>query len=412
MKCMKIASRVLFALAAVAAMVIFGSLVYVEARLSDSYRINEGDSLKIDSALPISITHEWAEKDENGSSYGASVRVFGLFPAGNITVNVVDEYYVKMLGKPFGIKVYTDGVLVVGFGEVETENGKVNPAKKAGIKEGDFIVSLGGVNVYTNEDVMNIIKNSGGEELTAKIVRNGAKMSLKFKAAKGSDGVYRAGMWVKDSSAGIGTLTFYSPAANVLAGLGHGIADSETGTLFSVGHGEFVSAKIVAVEKGKSSAPGELKGKFTTKSLSDFSVNSESGVYGVAKCEPETGKLIKIAMKQEVKSGDAKIYTTVDGDTPEFYDCKIKVKGMGATQNLLIEITDPELLAKTGGIVQGMSGSPIVQNGKLVGAVTHVIIGNSKEGYGIFAENMLETAQSIADNVGDGASTSRLKDAS
>ena len=399
MKCMKIASRMLFAVAALAALFIFGSLFYVETKLSESYRISEGDNLEIDSALPISITHEWAERDENGSSYGASVRLFGLFPAGNITVNVVDEYYVKMLGTPFGIKVYTDGVLVVGFGEVETPSGKVNPAKKAGLKEGDFIVSIGGVKVYTNEEVMNIIKNSEGAPLSVKIKRDGTNMTLRFTAARDTEGVFRAGMWVKDSSAGIGTLTFYSPSENVYAGLGHGIADSETGTLFSVNHGEFVSAKIVAVEKGKSSAPGELKGRFTSKSLSDFSLNSDKGVYGTAKSEPEGGTLIKIAMKQEVKSGDAKIYTTVDGEEPRFYNCKIKVKGMGETQNLLVEITDEELLRKTGGIVQGMSGSPIVQGGKLVGAVTHVIIGNSKEGYGIFAETMLESAKALTNPV-------------
>ncbi len=396
MKCMKIATRVLFFAAAVLCLIIFGSLIYLEARLSDSYKIAEGESLEIDSSIPLSISYE-AAAAEGKESYGASVKVFGFIPARNITVDVVDSYYVAPLGTPFGIKIYTDGVLVVGLGEVETAEGKVTPAKSAGIREGDFILSLNGTNVYTNEEVMEIIKNSAGEKITARIVRNNVKMTLHLTAAKGTDGVYRAGMWVKDSSAGIGTLTFYNPALGVVCGLGHGIADSETGTLLTLNHGEFVSAKIVSVEKGKNGSPGELKGRFTSKSISDFSLNCDSGVYGKATCNIDTTSLVKIAMKQEVKNGAAYILTTVDGDTPKYYSCNIKIKSMGETQNLLVEVTDKELLEKTGGIVQGMSGSPIIQNGKLIGAVTHVLVDDPTKGYGIFAENMLETARSVTE---------------
>lgn len=401
MNYMKIAARTLFCLLSAACLVVFGALIYLDGQLSDSYKINEGDSLKIDSALPISISYLSAGKAEdsaaqNVGSYDAKVKVFGFIPARNITVDVVDDYYVAVLGTPFGIKIYTDGVLVVGFSEVQTASGKKAPAKDAGIKEGDFIVSLNGTNVYTNEDVLGIIKNSSGEDIVAKIVRNGTKMTVRFKAALSDDGIYRAGMWVKDSSAGIGTLTFYSPTANVVSGLGHGIADSDTGTLLTLNHGEFVTAKIVSVEKGSNGNPGELKGKFTNKAISGFTTNCENGVYGTAKCDIDTQNLMKIALKQEVKNGPAYILTTIDGETPQYYTCDIKVKSMGDTQNLLIEVTDERLLQATGGIVQGMSGSPIIQNGKLVGAVTHVLIDNSKCGYGIFAETMLETALSAA----------------
>ncbi len=400
MNYMKIAARTLFCLLSIACLVVFGSIIYLDRQLSDSYKINEGESLSIDSSLPISISYRGAKEGEE-STYDAKVKVFGFIPARNITVDVVDDYYVAVLGTPFGIKIYTDGVLVVGFSDVQTQSGKKSPAKDAGIKEGDFIVSLNGTNVYTNEDVMGIIKNSSGGDIIAKIVRNGTRITVRFKAVMSDDGIYRAGMWVKDSSAGVGTLTFYSPSANVVSGLGHGITDSDTGTLLTLNHGEFVTAKIVSVEKGRDGAPGELKGRFTNKSISGFSVNCENGVYGTAKSDVDTSNLMKIALKQEVKNGSAYILTTIDGDTPQYYSCTIKVKSMGDTQNLLVEVTDERLLEKTGGIVQGMSGSPIIQNGKLVGAVTHVLIDNSKCGYGIFAETMLETAQSVAENVGN-----------
>lgn len=402
MKCMKIATRTLFFIMAVLSIFVFGSLIYLDGKLSDSYRIGEGEPLEIESTLPISISYREATAD---NSYDARVKVFGFIPARNITVDVVDSYDVALLGTPFGIKIYTDGVLVVGFNAVKTESGEKEPAKSAGIKEGDFIVSLNGTNVYTNEEVMDIIKNSMGETITAKIVRKSKKMTVRFKAVLCEDGVYRAGMWVKDSSAGIGMLTFYSPVTNVICGLGHGIADGDTGTILTLNHGEFVSAKIVAVEKGSNGSPGELKGRFTSKSVSNFSMNTDNGVYGEAKCDINTSSLIKIAMKQEVRNGTAHILTTIDGETPEYYSCNIKIRGMGATQNMLVEVTDKRLLEKTGGIVQGMSGSPLIQNGKLIGAVTHVLIDDPTKGYAIFAENMLETAQCVAEN-------HKLKDAS
>ena len=409
MKCMKIAAKTLFFVLALCSMLVFGALIYLEGQLSDSYKISEGQSLRIDSSLPISISYKEATAGETQSSYDARVKVFGFIPARNITVDVIDSYNVALLGTPFGIKIYTDGVLVVGFSEVKTDGGKAEPAKSAGIKEGDFIVSLNGTNVYTNEEVMEIIENSMGETITAKLVRNGTKMTVRFKAALSEDGIYRAGMWVKDSSAGIGTLTFYSPVTNVICGLGHGIADNDTGTLLTLNHGEFVSAKIVSVEKGTNGDPGELKGRFTSKSLSSFSLNNDTGVYGLAKNSVDTANLIKVAMKQEVKNGAAHILTTIDGEEPQYYSCNIKLRGMGETQNLLVEVTDKRLLEATGGIVQGMSGSPIIQNGKLIGAVTHVLVDDSKKGYGIFAETMLETAQSVGQGL---APADKLKDAS
>ncbi len=390
---------------------VFSSLIYANTSISDYYLVSEGEALEIDSPIPLRITYtskEQANVDytkQSGETFKMDLKVLGVIPVKKINVRVVDENYVAVLGTPFGIKIYTEGVLVVDFTQVDAVDGEKNPAKSAGLRIGDFIVSLNGINVYTNEDVSRIIKNSEGETVIAKIVRDGKNKTIKFKPAKSkSTGIYRAGIWVKDSSAGIGTMTFYSPRYNVVAGLGHGICDSDTGTLLSLNSGQFVTADIASYVKGKAGAAGELKGVFTGKSIADFSLNTHKGVYGEVTCDINLDTMFPVALKQDVRNADAYILTTIDGSTPEYYTCTVKVRNKEETQNLLVEITDERLLNTTGGIVQGMSGSPIIQNGKLIGAVTHVLVDDPTKGYGIFAENMLETAQSVAEQ--------QLKDAS
>lgn len=382
---------------------LFVSLIYVNSNVSDNYLINSGETLKINSIIPLrasycaeDVIEEYG--DSNSSAFKMDVKMLGIIPAKQINVKVVDENYVAVLGTPFGIKIYTEGVLVVGFSDIDTYSTDKNPARSAGIKEGDFIVSLNGIDVYTNEDVANIIKSSNGELIVAKIIHNSKERVITFYPAKSkSSGTYRAGIWVKDSSAGIGTMTFYSPKHNVVAGLGHGICESETGTLLTLNSGEFVTANIVGVKKGTSGKAGELSGVFSGKKIAEFSKNSENGVYGNVTCDISLDSLFQVALKQEVRNAKGYILTTVDGNTPQYYNCNVKVRNSGAIQNLLIEITDERLLEATGGIVQGMSGSPIIQNGKLIGAVTHVLVDDPTKGYAIFAENMLETAQSVAE---------------
>ena len=381
--------------------VIFASLIYVSKTVSNYYSISVGESLNIDTIVPIRASY-CSENIEVGypsesETVKMNVKVLGVIPAKQIDVKFVDDNYVSVLGTPFGIKIYTEGVLVVGFGDIDTDDEDKNPAKTAGLREGDFIVSLNGINVYTNEDVAEIIKNSNGERIVARIVRNSKGMIISFFPAKSkSSGIYRAGIWVKDSSAGIGTLTFYSPKYNIVAGLGHGICESETGTLLTLNSGEFVSANIVSYTKGKSGKAGELSGSFSGKKIAKFSKNTYCGVYGQVTCDFSLDSMYKVALKQEVRNAGGYILTTINGETPEFYSCEIKVRSQGKTQNMLIKITDERLLNSTGGIVQGMSGSPIIQNGKLVGAVTHVLVDDPTKGYGIFAETMLETAKGVS----------------
>ena len=414
MKVLRIISKTVFFIFLLADIAVFSLIFYLGKTVDKDYKIKKGDALGISSPITVTAEYDGARlsqadyRHSMGDSFEVDLKVFGVIPFSTVNVEVVDEMYVVVLGNPFGMKLYTEGVLVIDTTDVDTENGNVNPAIKAGIKKGDYIVSVDGENIYTNEDIASAVEASNGKEMNFEILRNGKKMNFRFCAEKSKEtGTYRIGLWVRDSSAGIGTLTFYSPVTGVVCGLGHGICDEDTGTLMQLNSGELVSAEIISVSKGSVGSPGELKGKFTYDKIADISVNSENGVYGKLYGNIDMSNLTEIALKQEVKDGPAQILCTVNGEKPKLYSCNIKIRSssyLSATQNLIVTVTDKELLEATGGIVQGMSGSPILQNGKLVGAVTHVLVDDPTSGYGIFAENMLETAQE--------ASEQQLKNAS
>lgn len=390
-----------------------GGIAYMEVKLPDQFNVTKNKTLKIDSKLPVEAIYgsegTTTSNSESGetSQYEVKLKALGIFPIKNASVSVIEDTDVYILGNPFGIKIYTDGVMVVGIDTVVTEKGSVSPAEEGGLKKGDLIVSINGQNVYSNEDVARIIEGCGGSVIVLKIMRDSKQMTINVTPALCfQSGKYKTGIWVRDSSAGIGTLTFYSPKNKIICGLGHGICDIDTGKLLTLNSGELVKAEILGVNKGKSGAAGELVGKFCDSTYGELVLNNDTGVY--AKCEYDTKnlQLTKMALKQEVKTGNAKIYTTIDGEAPAYYSCKIEkiAHNNSVTKNMVIRITDKKLIEKTGGIVQGMSGSPIIQNGKLVGAVTHVFLDDPTAGYGIFAENMLKSAQSF--------SNAQLKDAS
>lgn len=370
-----------------------------------SYKVNSGTDLNIDTFVPVTAVYNGEERQINtdnsvGKSFAVDLKIFGLIPFSTVNVEVVDKMSVAVLGNPFGMKIYTDGVLVIESTDISTESGTVNPALTAGIKTGDYIKTVDGQKITCNEELSQIITESQGKTLQFEVVRNQKTFKCNLKPVIDTEtGIYRIGIWVRDSSAGIGTLTFYSPVNDVVCGLGHGICDADTETLLNIDNGELVGANIVSVEKGSAGTPGALKGKFTYDSIADISLNCDMGVYGFAKEKISVSNLTEVALKQEVSDGEAQILCTVDGDTPKLYSCVIKkINSNGSkTQNLSVTVTDRELIEITGGIVQGMSGSPILQNGKLVGALTHVLINDSLTGYGIYAENMLETAQKVSE---------------
>ena len=372
---------------------------YFNISLPKNYYVLQGEELVINTAVPINAV-KTAESGKN--NYGVTLKVLGIIPVSNANVNVVDKMKVKVLGTPFGIKIYTDGVMVVGINNVDVVGGESSPAKDAGLKLGDLITSINGQTVLTNEEVAAIIEKSDGENITLNITRSGSKkvISLKPVLSKSTQS-YKAGIWVRDSSAGIGTQTFYSPTLGVISGLGHGISDQDTGKILTVNNGEIVSAEILAVQKSEKGSPGELKGKFLDETLGSIAVNNTTGLYAVTdNYSYNKEDLTEIALKQEIKTGPAKILTTIDGTQPKYYDCNIeKISYNGSlSKNMLVRITDKSLISATGGIVQGMSGSPVIQNGKLIGAITHVLVDDPTAGYAIFAENMLNTAQSINSN--------------
>lgn len=379
-------------------------LIYIVGEgVAANYKINRGDTLKIETDVPVTVVFDGG-KNRSGNSYNVGdtfsvdLKMFGVIPFSKVDVEVVDEMYAVALGTPFGMKIYTNGVLVVKMTDVVTQNGTADPAGDAGLKIGDYIKSADGVPITCNEDISEVVAESGGNNITLETVRDGKTVTRSVTPVKAADGSYKIGIWVRDSSAGIGTLTFYSPSTGVVCGLGHGICDSDTGGLLQLDSGELVGAQIVSVTKGSDGTPGELKGRFTSDKICNITLNRENGVYGNLTGSVDASKLIEIALKQDVRDGAAQILCTVDGEVPELYDCKIEKRPSSydnPTQNLQVTITDTRLIEKTGGIVQGMSGSPIIQNGKLVGAVTHVLVDNCKSGYGIFAENMLDTAQSV-----------------
>lgn len=384
---------------------VFSMIAYLNVTVSNNYKIKKGDPLTFDAFVPITAVYEGSKlsgsekTDSISDEFKVELKAFGMIPFSTVSVEVVDELNVAVLGTPFGMKLYTEGVLVIDMTDVKTENGNINPAKDAGIEIGDYIVSVDGRKISTNEELGAAVEASAGNEMKLEIKRGGKTKIIRFCAVLSKEtNSYKVGLWVRDSSAGIGTLTFYSPATGVVCGLGHGVCDEDTEELLKLDSGELVTAEIISVGKGSSGSPGQLKGKFTYGSIGAIDLNSECGVFSLLKGRLNLSNLTEIALKQEVKDGDAQLLCTVNGETPKLFSCSIKKKNsayLSPTKNLIVTVTDKELLNLTGGIVQGMSGSPILQNGKLVGAVTHVLIDDPTSGYGIFAENMLKTAQSV-----------------
>lgn len=408
LKILRIFFKCVFILALLLDTAVFGAVIYLNGSISDNYKIKKGDGLTFNTAVPITAEYEGLKLSQTGKTeqigeeFDVKLKAFGIIPFSTVNVEVVDELHVSVLGTPFGMKLYTDGVLVIDITTVETVSGSISPGEDAGVKKGDYILSADGKQVLTNEELSAAVAASGGNRIKLVIKRGGTQKTVYVTPALSKEtNSYRIGLWVRDSSAGIGTLTFYSPATGIVCGLGHGVCDEDTGNLLELKNGEIVSAEIVSVEKGSSGSPGQLKGKFTYGTIGKIDCNSEKGVYSVLKGKLGFSRLTETALKQEVRDGDAQILCTVDGREPQLYSCRIKKRSsayLSATQNMTVTVTDPELLKLTGGIVQGMSGSPILQNGKLIGAVTHVLIDDPTTGYAIFAENMLKEAESTAGN--------------
>ncbi len=372
------------------------AVVYYSTALPDRYYVNSDGKLTLPCAFDIS--GEFAENtlySSNSSDKNVkntmTLKLFGIIPIKDVDITEVDAPLLVPCGEPFGIKLLSDGVMVVGVGDVDGNS----PATVAGIEVGDVIISFDGSEVCTNSEIQEIISSCKGEAIDVTLLRGGKEITTELVPVySDSSKCYRAGMWVRDSTAGIGTLTFYEPSTGSFGGLGHPVCDVDTGEIVPLSSGEVCGVCINDVVRGSAGSPGELVGAFIPSGNTGVLLsNTPSGLFGTLSQSPTDAAAIPMAMRQEVAVGKAYILSTIDGTTAEMYEIsieKIILRDNDEGKNMVIRVTDERLLEKTGGIVQGMSGSPIIQDGKLVGAVTHVFVNDSTKGYAIFCENMYE----------------------
>lgn len=376
------------------------AVIYYSVSLPDRYYVNKGEALTLPCNFEISgennknILFSSNSSDKNIKK-NTTLKLFGLIPIKEVDIVEVDSPLLVPCGEPFGIKLLSDGVMVVGIGEVDGTDGRCSPAADAGICVGDIIVTFDGKEVSANSEIQEIISSCKGEGIPVTFTRGEKTISVVLTPEYSITGsCYQAGMWVRDSTAGIGTITFYDEKTHGFGGLGHPVCDVDTGDIIPLSSGEVCDVCINDVVRGSAGSPGELVGSFIpTTRKGELLSNTPSGLFGTLTSSPSSESAIPMALRQEVHKGGAYILSTVDGTSAEKYEIeieKIVLRDDDEGKNMVIRITDEELLAKTGGIVQGMSGSPIIQDGKIVGAVTHVFVNDSAKGYAVFCETMYE----------------------
>ena len=365
---------------------------------SDSKEVSLGNESNIPAdQITISGTQHFSMFAQEQGSYQVGLKLFGVIKLKDIQVDVVDTRYAIPCGKPIGIYLKSDGVMVIGTGRITGTDGmEVEPAYGV-LKSGDYIEAFNGKPMKTKEDLINAVNESGGQDSVVSIRREGEPVDVSVKPVESSDGHYKLGAWVRDDTQGIGTITYVDMNGNFGA-LGHGISDSDTGDLVETSQGALYSTEIMGIEKGTIGKPGLLSGVIyygPQSHMGDITLNTNEGIFGTVNQQYKkqlTGEPMEIACRQDVKPGIAYIRSDVSGQL-EDYEIEIQKVDYNAShknKSMVIKVTDQRLLDLTGGIVQGMSGSPIIQDGKLAGAVTHVFVQDASRGYGILIENMLE----------------------
>ena len=379
--------------------------------LPSNYIIMQGENLRLYTLLGIKLIEESSyqtlqtsstleqEKINKIGKVSFSLNLFNLIPLKNIDVNVIPKTTVVPMGNAIGMKLYTAGVLVVGMSEIEGKK----PYENSGIKEGDRIIQINQNQIDNTDDLMKAVNKSDGNNISIKYVRDEKTITTSIKPVKNSSNEYKIGLWVRDAAAGVGTLTFYEPSSGMFATLGHGIMDIDTAELIKIANGELVTTNILSINKGTKGNPGEIRGTIEAgHTIGSISKNTKFGVFGTINKTPylntSNRNEMQVALREEVKTGKAQIICELENGKKEYYDIEIQrifINNNKDNKSMLIKVTDKKLLEKTGGIIQGMSGAPIIQNGRFVGAVTHVLVNDPSIGYGVFADIMLKQMKEV-----------------
>lgn len=379
--------------------------------LPSNYIIMQGENFRLYTLLGIKLIEESSyqtlqtsstiekEKINKIGKVSFSLNLFNLIPLKNIDVNVIAKTTVVPMGNAIGMKLYTAGVLVVGMSEIEGKK----PYENSGIKEGDRIIQINQNQIDNTDDLMKAVNKSDGNNISIKYVRDEKTITTSIKPVKNSSNEYKIGLWVRDAAAGVGTLTFYEPSSGMFATLGHGIMDIDTAELIKIANGELVTTNILSINKGTKGNPGEIRGTIEAgHTIGSISKNTKFGVFGTINKTPflNTSNIneMQVALREEIKIGKAQIICELENGKKEYYDIEIQrifINNNKDNKSMLIKVTDKKLLEKTGGIIQGMSGAPIIQNGKFVGAITHVLVNDPSIGYGVFADIMLKQMKEV-----------------
>ena len=354
--------------------------------------VENSETLQASSNLNNSIASETGKVD-------LRLNLFNIFEVKNVSVSVIPRTTVIPLGKAIGMKLYTEGVLVVGMSEIDGKK----PYEKSGIEEGDTIVEVDNIEINSTDELIECVNSSNGKELKITYISDEEEKTASIEPVQTGKNEYKLGLWVRDAAAGVGTLTFYEPSTGSFACLGHGINDVDTYELINIANGELVTTNILDIVKGEDGEPGEIRGSIDNGvTLGDISKNTAFGVYGnitnLSRLNIANSKEMEVANRSEIKTGKAEIMCELENGKTQNYEIEIQkifTENNQDNKSMLIKVTDEDLIEKTGGIIQGMSGAPIIQNGKFIGAVTHVLVNDSKVGYAVFADLMIKQMREV-----------------
>lgn len=390
--------------------VLFFIFIYVVSidNIPQTIEIFQGEEINIPTLWGVKISNETKSIETSSTLYSSTfdeigeekleVSLFDKIRLKTINVNVIEDVDVIPVGAIVGIKLYTNGVMVVGMSSIEGEDGNIyKPYQELEIQEGDFITHINGIEITSTNKLIEEINNSSGQEIELTFNHKEETKTVNIRPVKNKDKKYKLGLWVRDSAAGVGTVTFYNDDTKCFAALGHAITDIDTGKILSTSSGEIDTSRILSIVKGQKDEPGRIEGTINSKTpIGNIYNNTKFGIFGVIKnaenIQLDFNKKMKVASRNEIKLGEATCLSGIDGEIKEY---KLEITKIYQNNNydnksMLINITDENLLEKTGGIVQGMSGTPIIQNGKFVGAITHVLVNNPTVGYAVFGDLMLK----------------------